>query len=93
MGLLFSNVARGIGVGFAAGAVYLIARKGREVELPAETGLLTRPLAQPLANLRSPVPLNDQHPPLNRRPSLSPVAQRFLAVLYSASSASLRTLR
>jgi hypothetical protein len=42
MGLLFSNVARGIGVGFAAGAVYLIARKGREVELPAETGLLTR---------------------------------------------------
>jgi hypothetical protein len=42
MGLLFSNVARGIGVGFAAGAVYVIARKGREVELPAETGLLTR---------------------------------------------------
>jgi hypothetical protein len=42
MGVLFSNVARGIGVGFAAGAVYVIARKGREVELPAETGLLTR---------------------------------------------------
>jgi hypothetical protein len=41
-GLLFSNVARGIGLGFAAGAVYLIARKRREVELPAETGLLTR---------------------------------------------------
>lgn len=42
MGVLFSNVARGIGVGFAAGAVYVVARKGREVELPAETGLLTR---------------------------------------------------
>jgi hypothetical protein len=42
MGVLFSNVARGIGVGFAAGAVYVIARKGREVELPAETGFLTR---------------------------------------------------
>lgn len=42
MGVLFSNVARGIGVGLAAGAVYVVARKGREVELPAETGLLTR---------------------------------------------------
>jgi len=42
MGVLFSNVARGIGIGFAAGAVYVVARKGREVELPAETGLLTR---------------------------------------------------
>jgi hypothetical protein len=42
MGVLFSNVARGIGIGFAAGAVYVVARKGREVELPAQTGLLTR---------------------------------------------------
>jgi len=42
MGVLFSNVARGIGLGFAAGAVYVVARKGREVELPAQTGLLTR---------------------------------------------------
>jgi hypothetical protein len=42
MGILFSNVARGIGIGFAAGAVYVVARKGREVELPAQTGLLTR---------------------------------------------------
>lgn len=42
MGVLFSNVARGIGIGFAAGAVYVVARKGKEVELPAQTGLLTR---------------------------------------------------
>ena len=42
MGVLFSNIARGIGIGFAAGAVYVVARKGREVELPAQTGLLTR---------------------------------------------------
>jgi hypothetical protein len=42
MGVLFSNVARGIGIGFAAGAVYVVARKGREVELRAQTGLLTR---------------------------------------------------
>jgi hypothetical protein len=42
MGVLFGNVARGLGIGFAAGAVYVVARKGREVELPAQTGLLTR---------------------------------------------------
>jgi hypothetical protein len=42
MGVLFGNVARGMGIGFAAGAVYVVARKGREVELPAQTGLLTR---------------------------------------------------
>jgi hypothetical protein len=42
MGVLFSNVARGIGIGFAAGAVYVVARKGRDVELPAQTGILTR---------------------------------------------------
>ena len=42
MGVLFSNVARGTGIGLAAGAVYVAARKGKEVELPAQTGLLTR---------------------------------------------------
>jgi hypothetical protein len=42
MGVLFSNITRGLGVGLAAGAVYVVARKGREVELLAETGLLAR---------------------------------------------------
>ncbi|HET7108518.1 MAG TPA: hypothetical protein VFI38_17015 [Candidatus Acidoferrum sp.] len=42
MGVLFSNISRGFGIGLAAGAVYVVARKGREVELPAQTGLLTR---------------------------------------------------
>jgi hypothetical protein len=42
MGVLFSNITRGLGIGLAAGAVYVVARKGREVELPADTGLLTR---------------------------------------------------
>jgi hypothetical protein len=42
MGVLFSNVARGFGIGLAAGAVYVVARKGKEVDLPAQTGLLTR---------------------------------------------------
>jgi hypothetical protein len=42
MGVLFSNVARGTGIGLASGAVYVAARKGKEVELPAQTGLLTR---------------------------------------------------
>jgi hypothetical protein len=42
MGVLFGNITRGLGIGLAAGAVYVVARKGREVELPAQTGLLTR---------------------------------------------------
>lgn len=42
MGVLFSNVTRGLGIGLAAGAVYVVARKGKEVEMPAQTGLLAR---------------------------------------------------
>jgi hypothetical protein len=42
VGLVFSNVARGMGIGFAAGAAYVVARKGKEVDLPANTGLLVR---------------------------------------------------
>jgi hypothetical protein len=42
IGALFSNVTRGLGIGLAAGAVYVVARKGKEVDLPAQTGLLAR---------------------------------------------------
>jgi hypothetical protein len=42
VGLVFSNVARGLGLGFAAGAVYVVARRGKEVELPANSGMLVR---------------------------------------------------
>lgn len=42
MGVLFSNITRGLGIGLAAGAVYVVARKGKEVDLPAQTGLLAR---------------------------------------------------
>jgi hypothetical protein len=42
MGVLFSNVTRGLGIGLAAGAAYVVARKGKEVEMPAQTGLLAR---------------------------------------------------
>ena len=42
VGLIFSNVGRGLGIGFAAGAVYVVARKGKEMDLPANTGILTR---------------------------------------------------
>jgi hypothetical protein len=38
----YKGDAYGMGIGFAAGAVYVVARKGRQVDLPAETGLLTR---------------------------------------------------
>jgi len=42
VGVLFSNVTRGLGIGLAAGAVYVVARKGKEVDMPAQTGLLAR---------------------------------------------------
>jgi len=42
LGVLFSNVGRGVGLGFAAGAIYVVARKGKEVDLPANSGILTR---------------------------------------------------
>jgi hypothetical protein len=42
VGVVFSNVARGFGLGFAAGAVYVVARKGKEIDLPANSGVLAR---------------------------------------------------
>jgi len=42
VGLIFSNVGRGLGIGFAAGAVYVVARKGKEIDLPANSGVLAR---------------------------------------------------
>ena len=41
-GVLFGNVSRGMGIGFAAGAVYLVGRHGKEIDLPANTGMLVR---------------------------------------------------
>jgi hypothetical protein len=41
-GLIFSNVARGFGFGLAGSAVYIAARKGKEVDLPAQTGMVVR---------------------------------------------------
>jgi hypothetical protein len=42
VGAIFSNVGRGLGIGFAAGAIYVVARKGKEVDLPANSGVLAR---------------------------------------------------
>ena len=42
VGIIFSNVARGFGIGLAGSAAYIVARKGKEVELPAQTGMLVR---------------------------------------------------
>jgi hypothetical protein len=42
IGLIFSNVGRGIGLGFAGGAIYVVARKGKEIDLPVNSGMLTR---------------------------------------------------
>ena len=42
IGLIAGNVGRGLGIGFGVGAVYVLARKGKEVSLPANTAMLAR---------------------------------------------------
>jgi hypothetical protein len=42
VGLVFSNVSRGLGIGLAASAGYIVVRKGKEIVLPANSGLLVR---------------------------------------------------
>jgi hypothetical protein len=42
VGAVFSHVVRGFGFGLAGSAAYIMARKGKEVELPAQTGMLVR---------------------------------------------------
>ena len=42
VGAVFSHVVRGFGLGLAGSAVYVVARKGKEVDLPAQTGVLVR---------------------------------------------------
>jgi len=42
VGAVFSHVARGFGFGLAGSAAYIIARKGKDLDLPAQTGMLIR---------------------------------------------------
>jgi len=42
VGAVFSNVARGFGFGLAGSAAYIAVRKGKELDLPAQTGMLIR---------------------------------------------------
>jgi hypothetical protein len=42
VGAVFSHAIRGFGLGLAGSAVYVVARKGKEVELPAQTTFLVR---------------------------------------------------
>src|SRR5262249_57339570 len=42
IGAVFSHVVRGFGIGLAGSAVYIMARKGKEVEIPAHSGILVR---------------------------------------------------
>jgi len=42
VGAVFSHVARGFGLGLAGSAAYIVARKGKDLELPAQTGMLIR---------------------------------------------------
>jgi hypothetical protein len=42
VGLIFSHVIRGTVIGLVGGGVYVVARKGKDVELPAQTGMIVR---------------------------------------------------
>jgi len=42
IGAVFSHVVRGFGFGLAGSAAYIVARKGKDVELPPQTGMLVR---------------------------------------------------
>jgi hypothetical protein len=42
IGTVFSHAVRGLGIGLVGSAAYIVARKGKEVELPAQTGMLIR---------------------------------------------------
>lgn len=42
IGAVFSHMVRGFGIGLAGSAVYIVARKGKEVEIPAKSTMLVR---------------------------------------------------
>ena len=42
VGAVFSHVARGFGFGLAGSAAYVLARKGKDLDLPTQTGMLVR---------------------------------------------------
>jgi hypothetical protein len=42
VGVLFSNVARGTVIGLVGTSAYIMTKKGKDVELPAQTGILVR---------------------------------------------------
>jgi hypothetical protein len=56
VGAVFSRVVRGTVIGLVGGSAYVVAKKGKEVELPAQTGILVRmdsPLALPAGLLHN----------------------------------------
>jgi hypothetical protein len=42
LGVVFSRVVRGTVIGLVGGGAYVVAKKGKDVELPAQTGMLVR---------------------------------------------------
>ena len=42
VGLIFSHVLRGTVFGLVGGTAYIVAKKGKDVDLPAQTGILVR---------------------------------------------------
>jgi hypothetical protein len=58
VGLLFSHVVRGFGIGLAGSAAYIVSRKGKDVELPAQSNILVRmdnTITVPVSSTSAPV--------------------------------------
>ena len=69
LGLVFSRVLRGTVIGLVGGSAYVVARKGKDVDLPAQTGMIVRldtNLSLPDALLRS----AESYPPANASATL-----------------------
>jgi hypothetical protein len=65
VGLVFSNVARGTVIGLVGTSAYICTKKGKEVDLPAQTGMLVRldsPLSLPGGLIRAAVAAEMQAP-------------------------------
>jgi hypothetical protein len=64
VGAIFSNVLRGSVFGLVGGGVYICAKKGKEIDLPAQTGILVRMdsnISVPATLLRSAAYTTESH--------------------------------
>jgi hypothetical protein len=63
VGVLFSHVVRGFGIGLAGSAAYIVSRRGKDVEIPARSGILVRTdntITLPVVGTNTPAPTGNR---------------------------------